>query len=349
MTIETLAEIGPELSVPRFRVEIGSLAVEETDGLFSSVRVDRRIDGADRFSLSVATRYDHEDGAFVDFDWEDVPVGAPVEIALGYGPELDPVLTGMVTEHETDFPAGGAPSITISGYGRYHALTKHVVTEQYDEQTDSEIAASIADAYGLRADVDPTGGGEEPVEQEYDSDAAFLEDKLAPRNEAGTGPFEVFARLDELVFRAPRDDAEPQLTLSYGESLQSFSPTLTEAETHERIEVRHWDQRRKADILGVAEHEDGTGTRTIRMPVASDEAAAAVAEAVLRRELHQRLTGNGTTVGLPQLTIGEPIHLTGLGDRFSGIYYVESVTHSIDGGGYTTDFEVRAALTGAFA
>jgi len=36
-----------------------------------------------------------------------------------------------------------------------------------------------------------------------------------------------------------------------------------------------------------------------------------------------------------------PIELSGLGERFSGIYYVTDVTHTVDSSGYTTSFTVR--------
>ncbi|WP_331234149.1 phage late control D family protein [Natronorarus salvus] len=349
MTLETLASIGHELDVPRFSVEVGSETFEETSGLFTEVSVDRTISGADHFSLAISTRFDHETGEFVDVEWEDFPIGESVEIHLGYGATLQRVLTGTITEHGTDFPAGGAPTITVRGYGRYHELTKDVVEEQWEEKTDAEIVEALADAYGFEAVVDPTPGGETKVENEYDSDAAFLEEKLATRNESGTGPFDVFARLDELVFRAPRDGGEPQLTLTYGESLQSFAPTLTEAETHGRIEVRHWDPTRKSEIVGVAESEDGTGKRVIRRPVRSEDEARRIAQAVLRRERRDRLRGNGTTIGLPEFEIGEPIVLSGLGERFSGTYYVEGVTHTIGSGGYSTDFDVREAMGGVLS
>lgn len=346
MTIETLAEIGHELHTPRFSVAVNGETFEETSGLFTEVSVDRTIDGADHFSLGIATRFDHEAGEFVDFEWDDVPIGDPVEIDIGYGATLERVLIGSISEHATDFPASGAPSITVRGYGRYHELTSEVVEEQWSDMTDADIAAAIADAYGLEADVDSTPIEHATVENEQDSDAAFLEEKLAPRNDEGTGPFEVFARLDELVFRAPRDESDPQLELTYGESLQSFSPELTEAQTPETVEVRHWNPQRKAEIVGVAESEGGTGTRVVQRPVSSTEEAERIAGAILRRAENERLRGSGTTIGLPELTIGEPIELTGLGERFSGTYYVEDVTHTIGGQGYTTDFTVREAREG---
>lgn len=346
MTLETLAEIGHEFNNPRFSVTVAGTEYEETTGLITAVTVDRSIDGADHFSLSIGTRFDYEDASFRDFDWDDFAVGDPVAISIGYGATLTQVFSGKITDQSTDFPAGGPPTIGISGYGQYHELTTDVVEEQWEEMTDAAIAEAIAAEYDLVADVDATPIEREKVEVEHDSDAAFLEEKLAGRNDEGTGPFEVFARLDELVFRAPRDDRDPELELTWGESLQSFSPELTDAQTPASIEVHHWDPTGKHEIVGVAEHDTGSGRRVIRRPVRSEAEAEELANAFLREAENERLQGTGTTIGLPEIEIGEPIELSGLGDRFSGTYYLETVTHSVNGNGFRTDFSVREARAG---
>lgn len=342
MTLETFESIGHDFTTPRFTVEVGDATLDETSGLVTSVTVDRTIDGADHFSLSLAPRFDHEKGAFVDFSWSNFAIEESVTIAVGYGTELETVLDGSITEQGVEFPAGGAPSVTVSGYGRYHELTKGVVEEHWEDRTDAEIAAELADEYGLDADVDDTPITYETVENGRDSDAQFLEEKLASRNDDGNGPFEVFARLDELVFRAPRDDRDPELELAYGESLQTFSPSYSEARTPGRIEVRNWSSEKKADIVGIAEADDGgTGKRIVRKPVQSETEAERIAESILHRGENERLQGESETVGLPEIGIGMPIELSGLGERFSGIYYVTDVTHTIDSSGYTTRFTIR--------
>lgn len=341
MTLETFESIGHDLTTPRFTVTVGDVTLDETAGLVSGVTVDTTIDGADHFSLSLGPRFDYEDGTFVDFDLDELPIGETVEIAVGYGSSLETVLDGAITEHGTDFPASGPPSVTVRGYGRYHALTTDVVEDHWEECTDAEIVEEIAEEYDLESDVDETPITYPTVENERDSDAAMLEQKLASRNDDGNGPFEVFARLDTLVFRAPRDTSEPTLELKYGESLRSFSPSYTEAQSLARVEVRNWSPQNKDDIVGVATDEDGVGTRVVRKPVQSGEEAERIANSILHRSQNERLRGTGETVGLPEIEVGETIALSGLGDTFSGTYYVEEVTHRVDTSGYTTTFTVR--------
>ena len=52
-------------------------------------------------------------------------------------------------------------------------------------------------------------------------------------------------------------------------------------------------------------------------------------------------TGKGEIIGLPDLRPGDNINLSGLGKRFSGVYYVSKVEHVLGAGGYSTQFEVR--------
>ena len=57
-------------------------------------------------------------------------------------------------------------------------------------------------------------------------------------------------------------------------------------------------------------------------------------------KLNSRLTGSGSAIGDPRIRAGAIIRLEGLGPDFSGDYRVTSATHSLDGGGYKTSFEV---------
>lgn len=350
MTLQELASLDHDLSVPTFVVDIAGTTFEGTDGLVSTLTVDATMDGADRFELSVASRFDHEVGEFVDFDWDDVPVGERVEIAMGYGtPEdLPTTFVGSITELGTEFPAGGAPTISVSGYGRYHDLTKGVVRERWEDRTDAEIATAVADAYGLDPNVRALGEDQRRpvVYNDESSDAEYLE-ALAERNDDSEGPFRLFVRREELAFRPPSTDAEPILELRYGKSLESFSPSFSDARTLDGVTVRGWDPSRKESIEATAGDTDGSRTRTIRQPVASETEARTLAERLLHEREDQQFEGRAETIGLPELDIDETVTLSGLGERFSGTYYITDVRHTIDTNGYRTSFDVRLAAEGA--
>jgi phage protein D len=60
--------------------------------------------------------------------------------------------------------------------------------------------------------------------------------------------------------------------------------------------------------------------------------------------LNQRLTGSGSTIGDPRIRAGAVLRLEGIGEQFGGLYRVTSATHSLDSGGYRTQFEARKEI-----
>jgi uncharacterized protein len=80
--------------------------------------------------------------------------------------------------------------------------------------------------------------------------------------------------------------------------------------------------------------------------VMSEEEARRLAEGRLADRAYEYLTGRGRVIGLPDLRPGVNLFLVGLGERFSGRYYVTKATHTLGNSGYTTEFEVRSANGG---
>ena len=52
------------------------------------------------------------------------------------------------------------------------------------------------------------------------------------------------------------------------------------------------------------------------------------------------ITASCSIVGNPDLTPGQYIKIEGIGKQLSGKYYVTDVTHTIDGSGFSTKFNV---------
>ena len=59
------------------------------------------------------------------------------------------------------------------------------------------------------------------------------------------------------------------------------------------------------------------------------------------------VTGDGVCIGSPDLRPGKLVKIEGIGQRFSGLYYVTSTEHSyLRGRGYRTSFSVKRNATG---
>lgn len=164
-----------------------------------------------------------------------------------------------------------------------------------------------------------------------------------------------------LKFKFLVQDYAPSLTLRWGASLMEFTPRLTtvgdifavtarvwvDTLKMEFVIVVGWDFDRAAfnlqiypslvgDIPGLAEGEPTVSIKPTGFPSSLQQ----ILSELLPR-LNNRLTGSGSSIGDPRIKAGNVINFEGLGDQFSGLYRITSATHSLDSGGYRTNFQVR--------
>ena len=155
----------------------------------------------------------------------------------------------------------------------------------------------------------------------------------------------------------------PSTALRYGQSLTEFTPRLTSvgqvagvvariwvaAIKTEFVIVLSWDYDRAAFDLqifpGLGDLDALLGSDKAKGVLRIDAVGPATVPKKLLGELlprlNNRLTGSGSTIGNPAIKAGQVIQLDGLGEQFGGLYRITSVTHTIDGSGYRTSFEVR--------
>jgi phage protein D len=151
-------------------------------------------------------------------------------------------------------------------------------------------------------------------------------------------------------------------------NLLSFTPTLTLSQQVGKLTVRGWDPRTKQAITftATAEHlppapAGGDGQSgpqaadsalqgrqdvVVDAPVASDEEAKDLAVSLLRERAYEFITATGRIAGLPELRPSDNLEIHGLGQRFSGSYFVKRVEHSLGDSGFFTDFSVRRIFDG---
>jgi phage protein D len=79
----------------------------------------------------------------------------------------------------------------------------------------------------------------------------------------------------------------------------------------------------------------------LRQPVFTQAEADQRAKAALSERAKEFLTGDGETIGLPEIRPDRNVELANLGDPFSKIYYIQQATHKIDSNGYRTRFKVK--------
>lgn len=364
MELSALAKSYRDFYAPGFAVKLGSTDLaRDLRVAVSQVEVDLALGAASRFSFTITNAYNAAKQAFQTGREAPFPpslgFGAEVEIYLGYGDarSMPIALSGVITEIATDFPEAGSPELVISGYDHGFAMTLGKNTRSWKDAADSEAVAELASFNNLGSAIETTPERRPQIEQNQESDWEFLK-KLADRNH-----YEIY--VDErrvLHFGPPNDKKAPVVRLAYGAGLISFKPEANLAGQISRVEVFGWDVRNKQTYLGVATAGEESGlsgrsagqflntfvrdpekgpTLRLRQPVFSQAEANQRAKAALDERAKQFLTGEGETIGLPEIRPDRNIRLDNLGSLFSKVYYIQQATHKLDSNGYRTRFKVK--------
>ena len=364
MELVTLSNTYAHFYAPAYSVRIGrDDLMRDLVVSVSQVEVDMVLGAASRFSFTVTDCYSQEMRVFETGRGGELlkilTFGAEVEICMGYGDAKSmPVATkGMITEITTNFPEGGSPELTVAGYDHGFQLTIGKNSRTWTKASDSDAAHEIASFNNLDAIIEPTREKHAQIEQNQESDWEFLK-KLADRNH-----FELY--VDErktLHFGKPNDKAGAVVKLVYGQGLLSFKPEANLAGQISKVEVYGWDKKTKKAIVGVATAGEESGlsgksagqhlnafvrdpdkrpTLRLRQPVFTQSEANQRAKAALNERAKQFLTGDGETIGLPEIRPDRNVELANLGAPFSKTYYIQQATHKIDTNGYRTRFKVK--------
>ena len=339
----------------------GQELVRDLEIPVSQVEVDMVLGAASRFSFTVNDSYRPESQSFETGRGRVLPFafGAEVEIQMGYRDRggMQTTIKGVITEIATSFPEGASPELIISGYDSGFPMTMGKNTRTWSEAYDSDAAHEIASFHNLNAKITPTKENHAQIEQNQESDWAFLK-KLADRNH-----YEMY--VDEsstFRFGPPNDKGKNKVAdLVYGEGLLSFKPEANLAGQVTKVEVYGWDPANKKTIVGVASagEESGLEGRSagqflgsfvrdpskapvmrLRQPVFTQAEANTRAKAALSERAKQFLTGEGESLGLPELRPDRSVALTRLG-QFTKVYYIQQATHKVDSSGYRTRFKVK--------
>ena len=135
-------------------------------------------------------------------------------------------------------------------------------------------------------------------------------------------------------FGHPKDKPTAIVNLVYGQGLLSFKPEANLAGQVSRVEVYGWNPKTKEKIVGVASTgknpaspararvnylqpfvRDASKRPTLRLrqPVFTQAEANQRAKAALNEQAKQFLTGEGETIGLPEIRPDRNVALDGLG------------------------------------
>ncbi|MFV1950660.1 MAG: phage late control D family protein [Nitrospinota bacterium] len=340
------------LSVANFRLYLNGS--ELTDDIMSAVKgvsLEDEIFLPAMFSIKLNI-VDFINGTWRGIDLETFKPGDSIKVEMGMDSAIE-MITGEITSLELTF--GDFSFMEIRGYDRLHRLRFGTKRRSFKDMKDSDIASSIASEIGLSSQVDDTGTVHPYIFQNNRSNYEFL---LERAKRIG---YEIIVDDKTFIFRKSQEDKAPELTLEYNIDLESFSLQLRTLTEGSEVEVRGWDVKNKNEITSTASSgsetttmdgkesgyklsEDAFGESSVAVldeVVIDSTDADTIAKARYNTMLKEFITGEGRCGGNPDIRAGKTIEIKGIGERFSGTYYVISTVHSIDDEAYTTTFKVR--------
>lgn len=303
-------------------------------------------------------------------------------LSLGYAPDpLEKVFEGEVTGLQVSFPNGGMPGMTLVAHDYLNRLTRGSYARGFGPLADALVAIIISAENLLIPAIDPAvmtvstamtvlnvifkGTGTKQGKRGQGESDLDLVKRIAAQYDAD---FWVEGDVFYLSRFFPKEYAS-RLTLTWGESLLEFSPQISTvgqvASVAMKFTLRElplsflvsagWDFDRESlavsvvpgDAASFAKAAGGPAITIVDQPISSPADIANSALQIirqLRQKLNSRLTGSGSAVGDPRIRAGAVITLEGLGPDFSGNYRVTSATHTLNSGGYRTNFQVRKEI-----
>ena len=298
------------------------------------------------------------------------PCAREFELSMGYGSTLTRMVKGTCTTLEPIFPAGGSPTLTVRVLNVLHKLRRKKKQRSFTNQTPSQIAEKIGADLPLPIVVEPRQPEDqlEYVAQTDQFDIDFL--VLLARSVGyvvyvAQRPTKDRKKMQDFLFFGVSDGATSSrrsvtYELRWGISLIDFKPTLATANQVKSVELRGWDrEKNKAirakvdlrdkdikvneDLLDIIDRSDCQPREdvVVNEPMRTPQQARQRALALLGDKLKEFVTAEGTTIGLPDLRAGQRLKISGVGARFSGLYFVTESTHTIDEKGYSTRFKAR--------
>jgi phage protein D len=343
--------------VPDFDVIINGTAINaDAQAHVLSVSVDDQVALPSMFTLELAGSDEQGD----EVPWIDdenlFAIGHVVEVKMGYADNLETLFKGEITGLEPEFAFDRLPSLTVRGYDRRHRLQLGRKTKTFVQQKDSDIASQVASQAGLTAQVTDSKVVHEYVVQANQTDMEFLQER------ARRIQYEIGIDDKTLLFRPVNNDASEALTIKMDDDLLEFYPRLTASTQISEVKVMGWSPKDKKSLLGQAgvgkesstmggqqsgaqlvqsAFGDVTGVIATR-PVMTQAEADQMAEAHFNERVLTLISGEGMCRGRTDLRSGMVIKIDGVGQRFSGQYYVTGVVHQYrPQHSYQTHFTIR--------
>lgn len=281
-------------------------------------------------------------------DSDSLMLGKALTITAKVDRTIKLLFDGEIVEIEPDFGAE-RQRLVVRAFDRLHRLARGRYARSFMNVSDGDLVRKIAGEAGLSADVGATSEVYQYVFQANQTNLAFLQQRAAALG------YLLYVREKKLYCKPPEDQGSA-IELSWQQNLSSFRPRLSSIGQFNSVTVRSWDVATKKEIVGQAQRGSATPAVGVQpgnpfnmepkdlVPdcrIRTQAEADKLAQAVANRHASRFIEADGECLGQPAISAGASVAISGVGNRFSGTYFVTSATHTYDAdAGYTTHFTV---------
>jgi uncharacterized protein len=352
---------GEDFYVPAFRLMIRGQDAEVQNNDVISVTYEDSLDKIDSFNLTVMN-WDAETRTFKYSDAHTFDPGQEVELFMGYyqngNDELQSMLIGRITTLSPNFPAGGGPTLTVTGLNLFDRFRTAQITKPFVNATDTQIAQALVQNITedlnkdssvipkLKLQIDPedvTNNAQETplpyvlVNNQYP--ILFLMER-ARRIGYELTLKDVSSGMVTFGFGPTSVVTDPTYVLEWGKTLISLQPNLQIANQVSQVTVKGWNPTGKIKFEATVKRADLAKKKTgivnpsdlgvtdpgmdqkqeivVDRPIKSQAEANNLAQNTLLQIGQTLVEAKGKTIGLPGLRAGVKVQIKGLGARFSG-------------------------------
>ena len=348
-TYEELQKKYDDFVIPVVKVKVNGIDVVSTMDLsIVEMKMTLSIEAASMVILKIGDQYDMKNHSFESKVKNEFSIGTIVEVEVGYKSSTLELFKGFVAALGAEFSDLPMIVVTLMDARRLMMLAGNRV-ELHDVRNYSDVFHTIMSRYSrlCSTDVDPTSDNLiNPLSQTQD-DYQFVTRELIA---SGRADREFFVLGDKAYFRKPYKEKTSIITLEYGRELLALK--TDEAYRDLNVQVVGYDADQQKTVTGKASVKTpllmkkliGDTPEYYLTDPSMDTISKAKdkAQSIADRLEYKAKTGQGMTIGIPEIVPGRYITVKSLDkDLCDHKFYLKNVIHEINGDDYKTMFDIE--------
>ncbi|MDQ7096756.1 hypothetical protein REC12_24490 [Desulfosporosinus sp. PR] len=311
----------------------------------------------------IAGIFDFANSKFKHDIFETFKPGKVVDLKMGYNDptNLQGVFKGYINSLKFDVNARGMHAI-VECLDAKGALVNNKVWENYGDMGVADIVTSILNKYcknyatvqSVEYDFNK-GVSKDDISAEINKNQDYYHFLMCLAKKVRNS----FCVIYDQIYFGPslaQKKQDPAVELAWGKSLLSFHAEIHLTNQIGSVEV-NWNDydtqvtsTSKANIdgspLGGSALPDVIKNKTKQINdrnILNKDQADELAKSELAASSANLVNCSGSTIGIPDIKAGSKIKISGMGKGIDGEFFLNEVTHSINGNGYLTEFKASSS------